>query len=526
MLDNLVVTQQPQQSRPTQQKPTPVRVRRPIRGLSVILGLLAFAVSFAASWVPSFWGDEAASVMSAERSWTSLFRVLGNVDAVHGSYYAFLHLWIGAFGASPLSVRLPSALAVGFATAGIVVLVRRLGTTRLAIIAAVIFMVLPRTTYMGEEARSYALSTACAVWLVVFFTHLVGKNVRSKLAWLGFSAAFAASVFVFLYVALLAPVFAIAILLLRRDRSLFFRWLAATGLSVVLASPVIVYALLERNQISFLAGRKAAMSPRSFFVTQWFDGAWILALVGWVAIAALCAWVAVEFLRRHRLVALNRRLFAIAVLWLVIPPSLLWLANTFVAPLYTVRYGSFVTPAVAILFALALDQAARVLRRRWLVVPAALAIVALAAPLYVAQRGPQSKDPDAQGRGSDWAQVAQIIGQNSRQGDSIVFDDTVRPSHRPRLAEHLYPADFTKVTDVEITTPYQDTAGLWDETQSLPASADRLAAGNGRVWLVDYMDSGQNGNNKRLAELKAMGYQPAATFTPGRDSVYLLTKGS
>ena len=73
--------------------------------------------SFAGSWVPSLWGDETVSIMSAERSLPSLFSALGHIDAVHGGYYLFLHGWIGLFGASELSVRLPSAIAVGFAAA-------------------------------------------------------------------------------------------------------------------------------------------------------------------------------------------------------------------------------------------------------------------------------------------------------------------------------------------------------------------------------------------------------------------------
>ena len=73
-----------------------------------MIGLFAFVVSAAWSWQPSYWGDEAASVLSAQRSLPSLFGMLGNVDAVHGFYYVFLHFWIDEFGATEFATRLPN----------------------------------------------------------------------------------------------------------------------------------------------------------------------------------------------------------------------------------------------------------------------------------------------------------------------------------------------------------------------------------------------------------------------------------
>lgn len=78
-----------------------------------LIGSVATIVTAAGSWIPSLWGDEATSAMSSERSIPSLFRMLGSVDAVHDSYYLFLHFWIGACRSSPFSVRLPAAIAVG-----------------------------------------------------------------------------------------------------------------------------------------------------------------------------------------------------------------------------------------------------------------------------------------------------------------------------------------------------------------------------------------------------------------------------
>src|ERR1700710_940749 len=96
---------------------TPLRRRAPFAAL--VLGAAGLVLSASGSWIPSLWGDEAASVLSAERSLPSLFRMLGHVDSVHGTYYLFLHFWIDAFGASELSVRFPSTIAAGFVVAGV-----------------------------------------------------------------------------------------------------------------------------------------------------------------------------------------------------------------------------------------------------------------------------------------------------------------------------------------------------------------------------------------------------------------------
>ncbi|WP_431280322.1 hypothetical protein [Leifsonia poae] len=107
------------------------------------LGLFASLLAVAGSWIPSLWGDEAASLMSAERPLPSLFRMLGHVDAVHGTYYLGLHWWIAVAGTSPFAIRLPSAIAVGFAVAGTVAIAWRLADRRIAVIAGLVCALLP-----------------------------------------------------------------------------------------------------------------------------------------------------------------------------------------------------------------------------------------------------------------------------------------------------------------------------------------------------------------------------------------------
>ena len=545
---------------------SPSRFRTPL--VSVGLGLLAFVISWWGSWIPSFWGDEAASIMSAERPWASLLREVRHVDAVHGTYYALLHIWIELFGATPFSTRFGSALAVGVAAAGIVVLVNRLGGMRLAVTATLIFAVLPRTTYMGGEVRSYALGTACAVWLTVLFVRLVTRRVTRALPWVGFALAFAASTYIFLYLCLLALVYAATLLWIGRGRirptlhRVFVRgadvspettmlartvrrWLLATFGGVVLAAPVVVLALSEHNQISFLAKHPGVSFPL-FTVTQWFDSDIGLAVVAWLALAGVAAWGIVTLVRRRRTVfarldsaaaANDRTLLPVMLLaWAVIPPVVLLVLNSFI-PTYTVRYMSYVTPAIAILLAIGLDGAAGWVARRWgngstririVAIAVGLAcIAAIATPTYIAQRGPYAKNG-----GSDWAEVAATVQAHSKPGDDIIFDESARPSRNPHLALHLYPDQFKNVVDVRLKTSYVDTDGLWDKVYTIPEVASRLSQGDGRVWLVEYRGPNHDGiissrgMHERMAALHQLGYTVANTYVLHRDTVYLLTRGS
>ena len=153
--------------------------------------------------------------MSARRDWASLWGMLGNVDAVHGLYYALLHLWIDLVGDSPFAVRLPSGIAVGAASAGVYVLVRRRADRGTAVIAAILFLVLPRVLFVAIEARSMAVATAAATWLTVLLLRLLDAPAR-RAWWIVYAFGLAAATYLFLFVILLIPVHAVVVLADRR----------------------------------------------------------------------------------------------------------------------------------------------------------------------------------------------------------------------------------------------------------------------------------------------------------------------
>lgn len=483
--------------------------RTPMGAVAALLGALGFVISFAGSWRPSFWGDEAASVMSAERSLSSLFRMLGNVDAVHGTYYFFLHFWVGIFGSSELSVRLPSAIAIGVATAGTFVLARSLFGERLGIVAALVFAVLPRVTYMGVEARSMALAAAVAVWSTVLLVHaLRSRSLRVGIRWrlwTGYAVLVAGGIYLFLNFVLLLPAHALAVLLLSEagdSRRQALRWWALSTLAALAAAaPVLFWGVSQRDQISFLLRRPPA-DLRTVAVVQWFGNApfailaWSLVLLGVIAVFAAGAGSA-------------RRALAVVLAWMLVPTAVLALGSVFGAPTYAPRYLSVCTPAAAIAIAVGLAS----LRARWLQAATIVLAVALAAPSYLDQRGEFAKN-----RGSDWRQASEVVQASATPGDAVVFDEGVRPSRKPRLALHLYPDAFQGLRDVTIDRPFHTTDGLWDTTVPLASVTGELA-GTRRVWLLQYVGLAGATNDSNVARLQQLGFTVVDMTTIRRTAV-------
>ena len=473
------------------------------------LGIVGFLASFLGSWIPSFWGDEAASVLSAERPLPSLFRMLGNVDAVHGVYYLFLHFWIDLFGASPLSVRLPSAIGAGLVVAGVFVIGSMLASRRLGILAALICAVMPRMTNLGGEARSYALSTAVAVWLTVLLISYVRRGQIGRMAWLGYAAGLAFGMYLFLYLVLLVPVHAVYLLARARRPMQRRRWFLAVVAAGILASPIAVFGYAERAQIAFLAHRNYARLDY-IFGSQWFGGpSPLFAIAAWTLIAIALVATIVAIRRRRRISSIALLGFA----WLVLPTVLL-LAINVVTPSYNLRYLAQSIPGAALVMALGILS----LRQRWVVAAASVGTLALALPFAIAARGPYAYD------NSDWREVSAYVHSVAQPGEAVVFDNTVRPSRKPRLAMRLYPNDWQGLADVQLETAYDQTSGLWDVTDPLDVVAPRLDTVSS-VLLFDLEGSHDHATHEDLNELRSLGFVLRDTHVVHRTVVYTLTRG-
>lgn len=499
---------------------------------ALAVGMLGTLLALTGSWIPSLWGDEAASLMAATRPLPSLFSMLGHVDAVHGAYYLGLHFWIDVFGTSPFAIRIPSALFVGATVAAVVLLADRLSSRNVALAAGLICCVLPRVTYMGEEARSFACSAALAAWLTVLLVEALRRPRPPLALWLAYGLLLALGIYVFLYLALFVLVHALILWRAHPPRPVVRAWFVTSAGALLLAGPIFALAFLERAQISYLEGDSES-SFTTLTVGLWFGSVW-LAVVAWILIGValgvrmLRSWST----RRDRRTTPGRpttqqldvrhpetpdmpSLEFVAACWLFVPTTFLVLLQVVFAG-YTGRYSSYSAPAAALLMASGLVWIAR--NRRWRILVGTALIVALAVPIYLAQRGPYAKND------SDWAAISAVMHQNSTTGDAVIFDETVRPSRRPRLAMHTYPAGFAGLRDVTLSSPAVDNNTWYDRAYPIDtAIALGKLAGSDRVWLIDYSDPG-SADTYGVGSLIAEGFTATEQFRTHRSVITLYSR--
>lgn len=479
------------------------RVGTPIRRnqAAVFVGLVAFVIPMAGSWIPSYWSDEVATLRASRLSWHELFAFVEHKDAVHAAYYSLVKLWVGVFGESELATRSLSAIAVAAAAAGLVVLVASTTSVRTAVVAGLIFAVLPRTTSMGIEARSFALSTAVAVWITVIL--LVAARTRSWRWWAAYAALGAAGTYLFLYSVLIFAAHLVFLLLQHRVRRILVPWLIAASVAVATALPILLVSVTQKDQIAWLADQPV-VNAWTILVEPAFDSSWLVAATAW------CSLFLLAYRSRTMVAGPQLGLLWLAGAWFMVPLVLLLTADALIGPLYTARYLSFTVPAIAILLAIAFMPARSIVA--WILV-AALALASV--PTYIAQRGPFAKNG-----GSDLSQIADYIRSNAAAGDAIYLQDTGSITLRPRQALYAYPEAFAATTDVAFEAPFTTTGTFSDRTRSLAEIGPELV-GVDRVWVVTAGSLDSDAARETGAALQPMGFVEAATHRTNRSLIAL-----
>jgi mannosyltransferase len=487
----------------------------------LVIGALGVALAAMLSWQPSIWYDEAATISATTRSWPQLWSMLGTVDAVHGLYYAAMHLWFDLVGYTPFTLRLPSALATGAAAALTVVLVRRLASGRVAVLAGLLFVLLPRITWAGAEGRSYAATALFAVALTLLFVTAWRATGRARW-WVAYGALAALGTVFFAYLALLVAAHGVTAALTwlcargdgltRRHISRSLRgWAIASAAAAALVLPFAAVVVGQSGQVSWIHPI-GSTTLRGILITQLFYKNPLFAAVGWTLV-----------ILGVLLLALRSRsptsgspassppgpsLLAIALPWIVVPTLGLIVASLVVSPLYSPRYLTFVAPAAAALMAVAVAA----LRRRRLVVVAVAASVALALPQYVAQRAPEAKQE------SSWSQVAALVSSERASTpmstpQAVIYGPLRRHSAATtRVIAVSYPDAFEGLIDVKLKTPAAETGRLWETRYPLEQVTPRLADAP-VVWLVT--STKQDWRPSVTEKLGDLGYRvdTAWTFT-------------
>ena len=505
------------------------------------LGIVAAFISLAGSWTPSFWTDEAATISGAQRGVADLWRMLGNIDVVHGAYYLGMHFWLQIFDASPFSLRLPSAIAVGIAASGVFTLGRRMVGLTVGITAALIFGILPRVTWMGVEGRSYAMTAAAAVWLTVLLVTLRSRrSYRGKtapgvmLGWSVYSVASGIAIAVNIYMVLLLAAHGATLLLFRRKAEpIDWTWLSCAFASVVIALPVLYAASHQGSQLGggkiplvtllrnvgvnqfFLGDTPTAGADDSLtakvsfgFGALWPAAAVLLAIVGWgLVILGVVSGNARSVVHERAAVAVRWLLP-----WLVLPTIVVGLYGIAIGPAYNPRYFSFCTPAIALLMAMGFVF----LRRKWVKIVLTSLVIVLTVPVYYSQRTVNAKSS------SDWVQVAGFVEQHSERGDAVYFAprypfvDTV--GQTARGIQVAYPGAFVGLVDVTMSVPPARDDTLTGRSRPLAASVDRLDSVEA-VWVIRRNDDPAGTLEADDQLLNSLGFRPQRSWIGPLDSV-------
>lgn len=467
--------------------------------------IAALATALSAAWAcrPSLWFDEGATISaSASRTLPELWRLLTHIDAVHGLYYLLMHGWFAVFPPTEFFSRLPSALAIGVAAAGVTVFVGQFADRPTAVCAGVLFAVLPRTTWAGIEARPYAFAVAAAVWLTVLLVAAVRRN-RPRL-WVWYALALMLAILLNLNLVLLLPVYAAMLPLLGAGRSTAIRWALSSAMAVAAMTPFILFAHAQVWQVNWIY----PVSWHYAFdivLRQYFDHSVPCAVVSGVLIVA----AAVATLAGARPPAGDtRRLLLACVAWLVIPTALVVVYSAVSEPIYYPRYLIFTTPAMAAVLAVCVVTVAR---RPWPIAGVVLLFAAAALPNYLfTQRWPYAKE------GWDYSQVADLIKSHAAPGDCLVVDNTVpwRPGPIRALLD-TRPDAFRAVIDVERGGYGPKVGTLWDGHVAVwltTAKINKCAA----IWTITNRDTAlpEHQTGQSLPPGSAFGRAPAYRF-PG-----------
>ncbi len=442
--------------------------------------LVTLGVTLSGITGASFWGDEAATLSAVQRPLPALWRMLGNVDAVHGTYYFLTWVAVRLAGTGELGARLPSALAMAAAAAGIAAIGRRMVSARAGLAAGLAFAAFPVVSRFGQEARPYAMVTALAVLASYLLVRALEADGRRR-GWLaGYALALACLGAMNLMGLLLIPAHAVSVAGLaghpvkpadrgaaagdgRAGARLVVGWLAAVAASLAAVSPLALVAWHQRGQDSWIP-RPTAAIPADLLAGLTGSLA-LLEAITLAAMAGLC-WDRTGGARA------TTRLARLCVPWLTLPPAIL-LAASLVHPVYLFRYVLYCVPALALLAGAGIAELSWAGARTMPVMLAVLGILAIfGMPAQLSARTPT-------GHGDNLRLAAQILAAEERPGDIVLYN----PDSGLRVRTAAYASAYTRLRDAGLRqSPAQ--AGNFEGTVAPKDVILDQIAGADRIWVI------------------------------------------
>ncbi|MBB2742384.1 UNVERIFIED_ORG: mannosyltransferase [Microbispora rosea subsp. rosea] len=476
----------------------------------VVPAVLALAAGLSDLGGPPPWRDEAATVSAAGRTLPQLAHLLQSVDAVHGLYYALMHVVAGLSGTAEVALRIPSVVAGALAAAGTGAIGRALGAPRAGLYGGVLLALMPIFSRYVQEARPYAMTAAAAVGVTLLFLRVLRSPTSAVLA--AYAAALTVLAYLNLFAFLVVGAHGVALIL---SRGPLLRWACAATPALAAVAPLAWLGSRQSAQVGWIprpgvtdVGRLAvqlsgdlggATGPGVAPLT------WALALFG-------LAYAAVVGVRRARAARRTEdpaekpaetpaedraetpaALVRLALPWLLVPALVLLTVSWAVHPVYVFRYVFCCVPAAALLAGAGLAA-----------LPPGLAAAVLAAWLGLSVPGQfATRGPD--GRQDDPRPVMALLAAEAQPGDGVLFVPA-----KVRKYEAVYPSVFGRLRDVALArSPQQDGSfpGREVGTRVLAARLDGLRT----LWVVGH--TGKNAMPARRHALVARSFAPAGRWT-------------
>ncbi|MFD4604857.1 glycosyltransferase family 39 protein [Streptomyces sp. NPDC058464] len=426
------------------------------------------------------WRDEAVTYQVARRTVPQIWRLLHDVDAVHGLYYLLMHVVLAADPGHPGEVvlRLPSVCAAAVTAGLVAALGSRLARPRVGLWAGLLYAVTPLVGHYAQEGRSYALVAAGATGATLLFVRAVREGGRR--AWCRYGVVLGVTCWLHEFAVLLLLAHAGTLVLARSSGRVWRGWGCAAGGVALSLLPMVVVSRGQSAQVAWL--REPDVETAQELLRQYLgptDGVyWACLALGLLGLTRLVG-------RRGEVT-----LAAVALPLAVLPPVALMLASQ-LTPLYVDRYVLYALAGGPLLVALGADRVAGVLGRLWshgtataprspaprspaLTLAGVLAVLLAFThqiPLLRADRVPGTR-PDNLGG------VAAAVARVLRPGDPVLF----LPAHA-RGAELAYPADFKSTRDVALAEPGPASGTLYGREVEVGTLRRRLA-GVDEVWAV------------------------------------------
>lgn len=434
----------------------------------------------------NLWYDEAFAILYAEKSFAQMWH--GTVTQVQGAaadvhplfFYALLHAWMNAVGASAFAARFLS-VAFGVATVAVVYrLAREWFDARIALVAAALTALAPFPIAYAQEARMYAqLGFFAAVWVLAY---VMVERKRQRAWWFVFVFSGAAMLYSHNLAIFFGAALAIWIVwrawLQRSLQSLVSFFLAGVAI-LLLWSPwlLLLPGQLGKIQQAYWIARPDALTALQTVLsfTTGFDNARVPPLLLPFALVAAILLGVLLILQIARGGWRDVRVqFGVTLAFL--PPLLIFVVSQW-RPVYVTRA---LMPSFLMLLVLAAWLLTRVPRGMAYILSGALLVVGAAAYVFYFTYADFPRPP--------FRDALTFLRTQTRAGDAIVHDNkmTFFPMYYYARGEPLpqtFIMDPPGAGSDTLALPTQEALGL------LASSREDALQNSARVWFVMFREA-------------------------------------